>query len=225
MAIYDETTRKEISDPDLSAGYLYDGEIVTGRTEERVEVMDGTVTENRPNGLRVFIPSEDISKKCQFYHKYTEEEILSVKKEKLSNLSNSCNQTITSGTDVQLYGGITKHFTYSLEDQSNISNMYNAVLMGVTQFPYHAGSESCEIYSAKDIISIYATLSAFTTAQTTYHNMLKQYVESLKTVPEIQSVTYGQELTGEYLENYNEMLKVANEQMQVVLSKASEYSV
>lgn len=75
MKIYDEITREEITEPDLSAGYVYDGVIVTGYTEERIEVMDGTVTASRPEGLRRLIPAQDITEPCQWYHKYTEEEL------------------------------------------------------------------------------------------------------------------------------------------------------
>ena len=75
MKIYDEITREEITEPDLSAGYLYDGVIVTGRTEERIEVMEGTVTGARPDGLRHLIPAQDITEPCQWYHTYTEEEL------------------------------------------------------------------------------------------------------------------------------------------------------
>lgn len=75
MKIYDEITREEILVPDLALGYVYDGVIVTGRTEERYEVMEGTVTEDRPEGLRRLIPAQDITEPCQWYHKYTEEEL------------------------------------------------------------------------------------------------------------------------------------------------------
>ena len=75
MKIYDEITREEITEPDLSAGYVYDGVIVTGRTEERIEVMDGTVTASRPDGLRRRVPAQDITEPCLWYHKYTEEEL------------------------------------------------------------------------------------------------------------------------------------------------------
>lgn len=75
MKIYDEITREEITEPDLSAGYVYDGVIVTGHTEERIEVMEGTVTEDRPEGLRRLIPAQDITEPCQWYHKYTEEKL------------------------------------------------------------------------------------------------------------------------------------------------------
>lgn len=75
MKIYDEITREEITEPDLSAGYVYDGYIVTGHTEERIEVMEGTVTEARPEGLKHRVPAQDITEPCQWYHKYTEEEL------------------------------------------------------------------------------------------------------------------------------------------------------
>ena len=75
MKIYDEITKEEILVPDLALGYVYDGYIVTGRTEERYEVMEGTVTEDRPEGLRRLIPAQDITEPCQWYHKYTEEEL------------------------------------------------------------------------------------------------------------------------------------------------------
>ena len=75
MKIYDEVTMEEITDPDLRAGRLYGGERVTGRTEEHLEVMDGTVTEARPAGLRRLMPAMDITEPCQYYHKYTEEEL------------------------------------------------------------------------------------------------------------------------------------------------------
>lgn len=75
MKIYDETTREEITNPDLSAGYLYDGVIVTGQTEELIQVMEGTVTDDRPNGLRRLIPAQNITEPCQWYHTYTEKEL------------------------------------------------------------------------------------------------------------------------------------------------------
>ena len=75
MKIYDENTRLEITAPDLSAGCLYNGVIVTGQTEPRYEVMDGTVTADRPNGLRHLVPAQDITEPCQWYHRYTEEEL------------------------------------------------------------------------------------------------------------------------------------------------------
>ena len=68
MKIYDEQTGVEITNPDLSSGYVYDGIKVIGVEPEHYKVMDGT------NGLRKLVPAKNITEPCQYYHAYTEEE-------------------------------------------------------------------------------------------------------------------------------------------------------
>lgn len=75
ITTYDEITHELIEKPDLENGYVYPGTIVVGHEEERIEVMEGTVTAARPAGLRRRIPAHDITEPCQYYHKYTEEEL------------------------------------------------------------------------------------------------------------------------------------------------------
>lgn len=75
MKIYDEITKEELTAPDESKGYLYESQIKTGMTEDTYEVMEGTVTEDCPNGLRRLIPGHAVFEVCQFYHAYTDEEI------------------------------------------------------------------------------------------------------------------------------------------------------
>lgn len=75
MKIYDEITKEELTAPDESKGYLYESQIKTGMTEDTYEVMEGTVTEDCPNGLRRLIPGHAVYDACQFYHTYTDEEI------------------------------------------------------------------------------------------------------------------------------------------------------
>lgn len=225
MKNYDEITYEEILNPDLSNGYLYDGTIVTGTTEARYEVMEGTVTEERPNGLRKYIPSEDVVEQCKYYHAYSEEEKEEIKNQKVNELSNACNQVITNGANIKLSDGSEKHFTYSIEDQANISEMFNAVLLGATSYPYHANSDDCMMYSSKDIVSIYSTLSALKTSQTTYFNQLRKYVKTLTDISKVNSIEYGQELTGEYLLTYSSLMQNAKEQMEAILSNVSKYSI
>lgn len=59
MTIYHEFTGEVIADPDLSAGYLYDGTVVTG---QRTVKMEGE------SGLRMM---EDVTEPCKVYHPYT----------------------------------------------------------------------------------------------------------------------------------------------------------
>lgn len=148
--------------------------------------------------------------------------IKAVKEAKLKELSNACNDAINAGTKVQLNEETIESFTYGLVDQSNISEMFNAVLLGVTEYPYHANDDNCRMYSAQDIMIIYATLSTYKTGQTTYHNQLKQYVKTLTTQEEIEAVVYGQELTGEYLEKYNELMAQAKVQLDNIIAKVGQ---
>ena len=62
MAIYNATTREPIESPDMSAGYLIDGTIITGYT---TEVMPGTVTHSRPGGIKHRVP---VTEPCQWYY-------------------------------------------------------------------------------------------------------------------------------------------------------------
>lgn len=145
--------------------------------------------------------------------------VIQAQESKMSELSSVCNQMIDAGTDVQLSDGSTKHFTYTLADQANVSEMFTAVMAGAKGYAYHADDDSCMMYSAADIVAIYSTLSSMKTAQITYQNQLKQYVKTLETVEDIEAVTYGQELTGDYLETYTTLTAQAQEQLQAVLSK------
>lgn len=219
MNIYDEKTKQPIESPNLSAGYLYDGTIITGYTESYYKIIENTITSERPNGLKYLVPSKPIYKECQYYHKYTEEEKENYLNEKLKSLSNVCNEKITNGAEVVLSDESKKTFSYSIEDQSNVSEMFNAIVMGATSYPYHANGEGCKMYSAEDIVKIYSTLTTLKTSQVTYYNQLREYVKTLETIQDIQSVTYGQELTGSYLETYNELMQNANTEMQKILTK------
>lgn len=142
----------------------------------------------------------------------------SEKEKKIEEISEICQAKINEGMGIELTTG-TKHFTYTLADQANVSEMFTALAAGATEYPYHADGEACEIYNAQDIITIYSTLSMLKTGQITYQNQLKQYVKNLETIEEVQGVVYGQELTGEYLESYNALMASAQSQMAIVLSK------
>ena len=62
MNVYNANTGELLESPDLEAGYLVEGEKVTGY---RMEVLDGTVTEERPEGLRREVP---VTETCQWYY-------------------------------------------------------------------------------------------------------------------------------------------------------------
>lgn len=69
MKTYHEQTGELIENPDLEAGYTYPGQRYIGT--ERI-VLEGTVTERRPEGLWQLV---DVYEDCQYYHEYTEDEL------------------------------------------------------------------------------------------------------------------------------------------------------
>ena len=138
---------------------------------------------------------------------------------KIATLSADCNAAIIAGTDITLTDGKVQHFDYGTEDQLNISEMFSAVAMGATCYPYQPTNGSCTVYQAADIVTIYITLASQKTAQLTYYHALKDYVQTLSTVAEIDAVTYGQPLTGDYLKHYNATIATASEQMQAVIAR------
>ena len=139
---------------------------------------------------------------------------------KLAEISKSCEDYIYAGTNVTLPDNTTEHFTYTLADQSNISEMFTAVMAGATEYPYHADGEICKIYTKEQIIAIYGTLSLFKTEATTYHNSLKAQINAMTDADAISAIKFKEtELTGGYLANYTSMMASAQTQLNAILAK------
>lgn len=117
-----------------------------------------------------------------------------VRKLKLAEISRACNQAIVSGVDIILSDGETHHFSLTEQDQSNLIALSLSVARGEIAIPYHADDELCVFYSAEDITTIVNNATAYITYHTTYHNSLKAYVKSLRSVNTISNVEYGMEV-------------------------------
>ena len=141
---------------------------------------------------------------------------------KVAEISEACSAAIDAGTSVDLPSGTREEFTYTVADQANVSEMFTACLAGATGYIYHANNSPCKTYPASDVVAIYGTLSMYKTGQLTYHNQLRQFVNSLTTAEDIRTVTYGQPLIGEYLTQYNALMAEAQSQMDAVLAKISQ---
>lgn len=144
----------------------------------------------------------------------------SIKTNKIAEIKKSCEDYIYAGTDVTYADDTTEHFTYTLADQSNISEMFTAIMAGATEYPYHADGEICKIYSKEQIVTIYGTLSLFKTEATTYHNSLKAQIKAMTDADAISAIKFKEtELTGEYLTNYTAMMTSAQTQLNTILAK------
>ena len=140
---------------------------------------------------------------------------------KLSEISNACNAVIVNGVDIK-FGEENVHFNLSIEDQSNINNLFRVVELGGTEFPYQADGGVCRIYTAAEIAAIYIAAQTLITTQTTYHNELKQYVQTLTSAEEVSAIQYGMTLPEPYLTEMNEKLAVAQQQMQAIVGKMQQ---
>ncbi len=143
-----------------------------------------------------------------------------IRSAKIAEISTACNTVIVSGVDLE-FNGEKVHFNLSIEDQSNIANLFRVVELGGTEFPYQADGGVCRIYSAMEIAQIYIAAQALITTQTTYHNALKAYVQSLNSVDDIANVQYGMVLPEPYLTEVTEKLSVAQAQMDAIVSRLS----
>lgn len=142
----------------------------------------------------------------------------SIKQSKIAELSAVCNQAINQGMEIQLTPEVKEYFTYSIDDQANISEMFNALILGAESYPYHASGAECRMYTPSEIVTMYSSLSGLKTHHLTYYNQLRAYVESLSDAEAIQAVTYGQELTGDYLTKYNQLVAQAQVEMAKILA-------
>lgn len=136
----------------------------------------------------------------------------------ISQLNSSVEQTITAGVDVETAYG-KEHFALTANDQANIGNMFNAVVIGATEFPYHADGKECVVYPATDIVNIYVAMQTAVTKLTTHGNLLKQFVMASEDKDAIKDVTLATELTGELAEQEVKVLTSAKTQMDAIIAK------
>ena len=149
---------------------------------------------------------------------------------KITDLSKQSKKSIENGVDIQLSSGETEHFDLTSDDQANLSNMFSAMVLGATSYPYHCKDGNCKIYSKEDISKVYVTTMLYITSHNTRFNQLKQLCNSYEGKgdeyqSEFNAISYGMDLTGEYLVNYNAMMNEAQEQINTVLAKLTSAQV
>lgn len=120
-----------------------------------------------------------------------------MRESKITQMSTACRAAIESGFDIILADGETHHFSLSTQDQLNLMTLST---LAETQelIPYHADGEICRFYSASEIKQIVAEATQYKIYHTTYYNALKEYINSLESVQEINAITYGILIPDEY---------------------------
>lgn len=141
-----------------------------------------------------------------------------VRAEAIKSLNDTTEQTIYAGVDVKTSYG-DEHFSLTANDQANIGNIFNAVVMGVEEFPYHADGKECVIYPKADIVSLYVQMQTLITKLTTHCNLLRQFANSCEDKETVKAITLATKLTGKLAEQEVKVLASAKAQMDAMLAK------
>lgn len=127
------------------------------------------------------------------------------KEKKIQEMSIQCSENIRDGVYVYI-DGETIHFSYTAEDQQNIKSAFDLANQTHIAIPYHADAMSCRLFTPEEISKVYITEQVNLTHHITYFNQLKQMINNMDNISSVNSVYYGYELVGEYLETYNTIM-------------------
>lgn len=180
-------------------------------------------TENEPKIEQVFSTvtlgwseaNETIAKAEAYNGEYTVEEAPDnrpfdeIQTEKLSNLSEICNQTIVAGMDVETTEGI-EHFSLEETDQINLTTAFSAIEQGAKGYPYHADKKLCRMFTAVELKAIAEKATAHKLYHTTLCNHLLILARRATTTAELDKITYSADcLPPDLAENMKKILVAA----------------
>lgn len=132
-----------------------------------------------------------------------------VQAEKLSNLSETCNQTIVAGMDVETTEGI-EHFSLEETDQINLTTALSAIEQGAKGYPYHADKKLCRMFTAVELKAIAEKATAHKLYHTTLCNHLLILARRATTTAELDKITYSADcLPLDLAENMKKILVAA----------------
>lgn len=180
-------------------------------------------TEDEPNIEQVFSAvtlgwseaNETIAKAEAYNGEYTVEEAPDkrpfdeIRTEKLSSLSETCNQTIIAGMDVETTEGV-EHFSLEETDQINLTTALSAIEQGAKGYPYHADKKLCRMFTAVEIKAIAEKATAHKLYHTTLCNHLLTLARRATTTAELDEITYSADcLPPDLAENMKKILVAA----------------
>lgn len=180
-------------------------------------------TEDEPNIEQVFSAvtlgwseaNETIAKAEAYNGEYTVEEAPDnrsfdeIQTEKLSNLSETCNQTIVAGMDVETTEGV-EHFSLEETDQINLTTALSAIEQGAKGYPYHADKKLCRMFTAVELKAIAEKATAHKLYHTTLCNHLLILTRRATTTAELDKITYSADcLPPDLAENMKKILVAA----------------
>lgn len=134
---------------------------------------------------------------------------------KVEELDKVCEQTIFNGLDIPLSDGTVRRFTLTERDQLNLSGLAIKLLMGAESVAWHEDDETehCIFLNREDALNMISTLTAYKEYHITYFRDLRIYVNTLTSVADVESITYGfalpEEAKSDVLKTYEQLLGTA----------------
>jgi hypothetical protein len=159
--------------------------------------------------------NEELAKKEAYNGEYTIEEepdtrpFEIIQQEKIINLSNTCNQAIIAGMDVETTEG-TERFSLEETDQINLSTAVSAIEQGAKGYPYHADKKLCRMFTAVELKTIAEKATTHKLYHTTLCNHLLILARRATTTAELDKITYSADcLSPDLAENMKKVLTAA----------------
>lgn len=115
---------------------------------------------------------------------------------KIKEIQSAVQADIFAGKDVVLSNGNTEHFAFTIEDQSNIANLYMTVISSngkIAALPFHSHGNYCREYPIADIVMIYIEMQKCITEKTTIANFTIQKVREAQDKAAVDEIFYGME--------------------------------
>lgn len=183
----------------------YEKAMIVSISEKEYNILvDPTVDHTEPINITQLMDSE----KEIVEHTSTESEVVTVefvRERKLKELSEVCKATIENGFSLVLSDGASHHFSMSIQDQMNLIDLQRAIDLNEDPV-YHADGELMQFYSVEDAQDILIGANKWKNYNIALFNSLKNWINSLTDIEQIDAIAYDSEIPDEYCTNVLQVL-------------------
>lgn len=120
----------------------------------------------------------------------------------LSRIDGCCSAAIASGVTVNKL-----HYTLTSVAQHDLSVMAAQAKAGTASFLYHADGEAMRVYTADEITVIAAAATEWVTVNTTYYDLLKEWMARETDPDKLGTIKYGSKLPDDLMTQLADLCK------------------
>lgn len=121
------------------------------------------------------------------------ETIEEVRDAKIKEFNTTCNHIIEAGQDITLSDGTVMHFDYTQYNQMNMTDGANLALTTKESVPYYDSNNNCYLFSAIDMVTIYATCKGYVTYMLTLDHHLEAMIKRMDDKEAIKALEFSEE--------------------------------